>query len=292
MNISQFFRNSKSRLLSLTGAKQMFDMRKRLDILERNQTRIENERYLQENLFGSDRYSDPKCLSRFYDSIFSQNGEDGIIREIFQRIGTSHKIFVEFGVHGFVNNSTYLAVQGWSGVWIGCDPDSKQKMPWRADQYMKGKVKYVDRRLTPSNLEDTFEECEIPYDFDFLSIDVDGVDYYLFEALQKYTPSVISIEYNACWGADVELVVSYDENFHWKGDSYFGASLKSLENLGREKGYTLVVCDFCGCNAYFVRNDLVDDHFEGPFTAAHKFEPPRFFLGSPLGHPTGFGPFR
>lgn len=62
----------------------------------------------------------PDCLMNFEQRIFSQNGEDGVIREIFQRIGTTDRFFVEFGVQdgSECNSRNLLENEGWSGVWI------------------------------------------------------------------------------------------------------------------------------------------------------------------------------
>ena len=77
------------------------------------------ERYLGDNLLNNPKYVSSKRITHFHQSVFSQNGEDGIIEEIFRRIDVTDKTFVEFGVHGLKNNSTFLLVKGWRGLWIG-----------------------------------------------------------------------------------------------------------------------------------------------------------------------------
>lgn len=68
------------------------------------------------------RYSDPKRLPRYALSVNSQDGEDGIIHEIFRRIGVSQYYFVEIGVgDGYENNTAFLLSQGWKGAWIDAD---------------------------------------------------------------------------------------------------------------------------------------------------------------------------
>ena len=86
------------------------------------------------------------------------------------------------------------------------------------------------------------------------------------------------------------LVMQYKDDNEWNGTNYFGASLTALEKLAREKGYSLVACNYTGVNAFFVRNDLLGDHFLAPFTAETHYEPPRRLkLGA--GHPGGIGPY-
>ncbi|MEO1188931.1 MAG: hypothetical protein AAFW60_07655, partial [Pseudomonadota bacterium] len=87
----------------------------------------------------------------------------------------------------------------------------------------------------------------------------------------------------------LSLTVPYEANSSWDGTSFFGASLTALEKLGREKGYTLVGCCFSGVNAFFVRDDLIGDQFCEPFTAENHYEPPRYRMRYPSGHPPGYG---
>ena len=80
---------------------------------------LQIDNYLIENLHKNPKYDNPKKLNRYEFKVFSQAGEDGIISEIFNRIGTTNKFFVEFGVgNGLENNSAYLLVKGWQGYWI------------------------------------------------------------------------------------------------------------------------------------------------------------------------------
>ena len=88
------------------------------------------------------------------------------------------------------------------------------------------------------------------------------------------------------------LTLTHSKRWHrWRGTNYFGASLKALTILGAKKGYELVGCNFGGTNAFFVRRDLLADHFRRPFTAENHFEPVRYFLYRKNGHPREFGPF-
>ena len=93
------------------------------------------------------------------------------------------------------------------------------------------------------------------------------------------------MEYNASIPADVDWTVNYAPDRTWDGTHNFGASLKAFELLGRKLGYSLVGCEWVGANAFFVRDDLVADHFARPFTAANHYEPPRYSLVHRHGHP-------
>jgi hypothetical protein len=130
---------------------------------------------------------------------------------------------------------------------------------------------------------------------DLLSIDIDGNDYWIWEAIGAVRPRVVIIEYNAAYPPPVAFVAEYKADRVWDGGNYHSASLASLEALGRAKGYALVGCNLSGANAFFVREDELtgsdgQPRFAAPFTAANHYEPPRYDLsGLPSGHPPRFG---
>ena len=145
--------------------------------------------------------------------------------------------------------------------------------------------------VTASNIEKLFEDASVPNEFDLLSIDIDGNDYWVWKAIENYSPRVVVIEYNALYPPHVKWVQEYQADWAWNETSAFGASLKSLELLGKTKGYSLVGCNFMGANAFFVRDDLVSGKFHEPLTAENHHEPPRYFLKRTLGHRRSFGRF-
>ena len=254
--------------------------------------KIEIEKYIDERLKDK-RYDDPKKLNRYEFQAFSQNGEDGIIKEIFTRIGLTNRYFVEFGVgNGTENNTAYLMLEGWSGAWIEGSPtfcaDIKKGY---AELILQSKLQIKESFITKDNINDLFSELKVPISPDLLSIDIDGNDYWIWKELAKYRPRVVVIEYNASVGAYAEWVMPYNAEHCWNGTQighYFGASLKSFENLGRELGYSLVGCNLTGANAFFVRNDLVQNFFAVPFTSEFHYEKPMYFLEKQLGHKRGY----
>lgn len=253
---------------------------------------IQIGRFLNDQLFEHPRYKNSNRVTHFHRSVYTQNGEDGIIGEIFNRLGTTNTFFVEFGVHGVKNNSTYLLVEGWSGLWIGGDATGAMTIKKNFRQSLKeGKLLFTSQWITRENIESILEQYSVPQAPDFLSIDLDGNDFWIWKAIQKFSPRVVCIEYNATFPPGTSWVMEYNPGHQWDETSYFGASLTALENLGREKGYVLVGCDFTGCNAFFVRQDQNLERFASPFTAENHYEPPRYFLSNFSGHQPGFGPF-
>lgn len=236
------------------------------------------------------RYQDPRHLVHFEWQSFSQNGEDGIIAEIFRRIGVSSRYFVEFGVgDGLENNTSLLLAQGWKGLWIEGDPDSAKKIENGLRPLIDtGALRFLQRFVTAEGIEQVFAEAGVPSEFDLLSIDIDGNDYWVWNAIRQFRPRVVIIEYNAIFPPATEWVCAYRSERVWDGSGDHGASLRSLEMLGLAKGYRLVSCCFEGVNAFFVRSDLVGDQFAPRFDAEYHQEPPRYGLPRRPGHPRSY----
>ena len=258
-------------------------------------TELQIDNYLLENLHKNPKYDSPKKLTRYEFKVFSQAGEDGIISEIFNRIGTTNKFFVEFGVgNGLENNSAYLLVKGWQSYWIeGSERFCKSIRQSFEDLIADQQLTLKNTFITGENIEDLFRKGNVPTELDLLSIDIDGNDYWVWQAITNYRPRVVILEYNAIYPPESSWVMQYNPSHQWKYNSHMGSSLKALEKLGHQKGYKLVACSFSGVNAFFVREDLLADHFCSPFSAENHYEPARYFLCSQkAGHPRAFGKFK
>jgi hypothetical protein len=234
---------------------------------------------------------DPKRLERYGFKALSQFDTDGILHEIFRRVGEEHRSFVEFGTgEGLENNTVYLLCQGWRGLWIEGSEELHQAQHRLFDWAVRaGTLASVCSFLTRDNINDVVRGAGIAGPIDLLSIDVDGNDYHLWEALTCVEPRVTVVEYNAVARPPLRWVMAYDPAYRWNQQtSYFGASLASLEALGRRKGLRLVGCDVVGLNAFFVREDLCGDRFaEGD--AQTFFHPRRWWLDRAF--PRGYVPF-
>ncbi len=185
-------------------------------------------------------------LERSERQVTSQGGEDGILAELFDRLGTNHRYYVEFGCgDGLQCNTTQLRRQGWHGLLMDgvaapAAPDAVIHPAW----------------ITAENIEHLLDRHGVPAEPDLLSIDVDGNDYWIWRAITR-RPRVVVIEYNANLPADRAQTIPYDPAHRWDGSDFYGASLLALAQLGRAKGYTLVYCTQAGVNAFFVRSDLL-----------------------------------
>jgi len=258
-----------------------------IDLKLHNANHLQINEYLLKNLYNNEKYANTGRLNKFEFQAFSQFGEDGIIEEIFNRIGTTNKYFVEFGVEtGVETNSTYLLYNGWGGLWIdGSDLNINIIKSNFKKSIETGKLKALQSFITAENIEYLFEKASVPSEFDLLSIDIDRNDYYVWDAIKNYKPRVIVIEYNSIFRPNSKFVVPYDSNAIWDGTSNTSSSIESLCDLGESKGYKLVGCCFAGVNAFFIREDLINDKFTGPFTSINYYESPKYFLYHVPGHP-------
>lgn len=227
----------------------------------------------------------PSLLVNFEKRIHSQNGEDGILEEIFRRIGVRSKFFVEFGVENGNENNTFhlLKNEKWQGLWIEGSPKYYQN----AMEISRGlNLKLVNAFIKTSNILDLFSSGGVPKEPDLLCVDIDGNDYWIVKKLlSQYSPRVICVEYNAKYTSGQDFVIECDDNFVWDGSNYFGASLKTYTEMLDASGYQLVGCDSFGVNAFYVRKDEAKGHF---FNRGQS--PVKFFYSAPkygifFGHP-------
>ena len=197
-------------------------------------------------------------------SVFSQFGEDGIIQYLVQRVPIESAVFVEFGVEDYTESNTrfLLVHDNWSGLIMDGGEDHvaflrRSGMDWRHD--IQAKSAFVDR----DNINGLIESAEISGDIGLLSVDIDGNDYWVLEAIDSVSPRILVAEYNSSFGPEAAVTIPYDPGFqrglaHWS-HLYWGASLAALDVLARRKGYVLVGGNSAGNNAFWVREDVAAD---------------------------------
>jgi hypothetical protein len=128
--------------------------------------------FMRSKLANSPRYRDRRKLNHYEHQAFSQNGEDGIFAEIFRRIGTKDRLFVEFGVgNGIENNTVFLLMQNWRGVWIEGNAACAAELQSRfRESLSEGRLKFLQSFITVENIESLFTRLKVPEEFDLLSI--------------------------------------------------------------------------------------------------------------------------
>jgi hypothetical protein len=187
-------------------------------------------------------------------TVHSQGGEDGVLARVFECIGTTNRRFVEFGAWDgrTLSNTALLRLDyGWTGLLMDADPERVTEI-------------VAQERVTAENIEALFDKYDVPRSFDLLSVDIDGNEYWVWDALRSHRPRVVIIEYNVFFGIDVSKTMPYDADHQWDKTMFHGASLEALRRLGRAKGYSLVHTDSYAPNAIFVDDDELPDQFVDP----------------------------
>jgi hypothetical protein len=180
-------------------------------------------------------------------------------------------------------NTAALVRAGWNGMMIEGDP---QKFAALSRTYADAPtVRLVNAYVSAENIAALFAENGVPRELDLLSIDIDGNDYWVWEALAAYRPRAVVIEYNATHPPPERWVMTYNPTHRWGDDTYYGAGLASLAALGERLGYALIGTDVRGVNAFFVRDDMLPAVRFPRLTAAEAYHPPT------VGHRPGDGPF-
>lgn len=230
-------------------------------------------------------------------SIYAQGAEEAMLARIFERIEPTTRFCVDTGASdGLRNSNTALLLreQGFRGVLV----EGSDYRFGRLVEHWGGapNVRLVHAQVQPADVEAILAAAEVPADVDLLNVDIDGNDYWVWQAIERVRPKVVVVEYNPYYEPPRRWVMTYDPAHAWDGSTYYGASLQSLYHLGQRKGYALIACDRQGNNAFFVA-DAYYPRFGLADNAPQKLYRPAMykarFLGSNTfvtGHPYRWGP--
>lgn len=200
----------------------------------------------------------------------SQNGEDGILHYLFALLGTTNKRVVEIcaGNGQQCNAANLILNDGWSGLLFEGDDDlAKQARAFYAEHpdTFSFPPQVVQAWITRETINDLITGAGFAGAVDLLSLDLDGVDYWIWEAIDAIAPRVVVAEVQVIWGVERAVTVPYRADFRSPlvdgFGIYSGASLPAFVKLGRSKGYRLVGTQRLGFNAFFLRNDVGADVF-------------------------------
>lgn len=199
---------------------------------------------------------------------FSQHGEDGILLYLFSVLGATNKQAVEICAGDGVecNTANLIINHGWTGLLFDGDAH-KIRFGQRYYRRNLNTLPYpptlVNAWIEVENVDTLITSHGVQGEIDLLSLDMDGVDYWIWKAITSITPRVVVLEFNAAPGPTLSVTVPYLHNFQWKKGAlpvhYWGASLPAFVKLGTQKGYRLVGCERFGVNAFFVRSGLGED---------------------------------
>jgi hypothetical protein len=202
-------------------------------------------------------------LSDVEFQVFSQWGDDGIIQYLINRLDIPNKTFIEFGVEDYrESNTRFLLINNnWTGLVIDGSEDNinvikNDIISWACELHA------VNSFITAENINQLIQKVNFHHEVGILSVDIDGNDYWVWKAIDCISPIMVIAEYNSLFGINTSWTLPYDPAFARKRDHtiiYYGASLRALCMLAAEKGYVFVGCNSKGNNAYFIREDKMND---------------------------------
>ncbi len=192
--------------------------------------------------------------------VFSQWDEDGIIQYLIHNLPIPNKTFVEFGVENYEESNTRFLLMNdhWQGFVLDASAShiryiQTDKIYWQYD--LQARCAWITRE----NINSLLTESGFDADLGLMSIDIDGNDYWVWDAITVVRPRIVIIEYNSVFGLQ-PISIPYRPNFDrtaaHHSTLYFGCSLGALNHLARRKGYRLVGSNIWGHNAFFVRSDI------------------------------------
>jgi hypothetical protein len=205
-----------------------------------------------------------KHLWEYEFKVFSQWGEDGIVQYLVSHLDIRNRTFIEFGVEDFSeSNCRFLMMKDrWSGFVIDGSEQNIERLK-NAYYFWQYPLSCRSAFITKENIGALLEESHFDKEIGILSVDIDGIDYHVLEALADWHPAILIIEYNEAFGSSRPVSVPYDPTFvrHRKhfSNQYWGASLPAFCYLTGRRGYGLVGTNSVRSNAFFVRRDLLND---------------------------------
>ena len=198
--------------------------------------------------------------------VYSQWGEDGIIDFLVTQVPIPRKSFIEFGVESYIEANTLFLLKhrNWRGLVIDGSADNIESI-YRGNVLWKHDLHADCSFITRENINAIIERNGFSGDTGLLSVDIDGNDYWVWEAINVIQPRIVVAEYNSLFGVRAKISVPYQADFQrtraHASNMYYGASIAALNHLANTRGYSLVAGNSAGNNVFFVRNDSL-----GPLT--------------------------
>jgi hypothetical protein len=250
-------------------------------ILFKSQERFEEIRINQGVILAN--LNANKTSTNLFDhefKVFSQWGEDGIIQRLVQSTVIKNQTFIEFGIEDFTeSNLRFLMMKdNWRGFVIDGSAKNISKLK-NSYYFWKHELAAEQAFITRENINALLAKSGFDGDVGILSVDLDGMDYFILEAITAFKPRILICEYNAVFGQTRKISVPYQPNFmrtqaHYS-NLYWGASLAAMTHLANKKGYALVGTNSVNSNAFYVRKDLVNKKHK-VLSASQAFAPSYF----------------
>ncbi len=235
---------------------------------------------LGKQLCFSQKQVEAKKLSDIEFKVFSQWGEDGIIEYIVSKLPIQNKFFIELGVENYNESNTRFLMmnRNWGGVIIDGSSENIEYVKNR-DYFWKFDLNPIASFITKENINkvirEKLKELNIESDIGLLSVDIDGIDYWVLKEIDCIDPMIIVCEYNSIFGNTIPVTVPYDDSFvrssYHYSNLYWGAHLKAFENLLYIKGYVCIGSNSQNLNAFFVKKEVADKYLSNLFEDDFEF---------------------
>jgi hypothetical protein len=247
-------------------AEKLFDINGRLSSINSALSQVEQKRLF---LYYQQLLHEKKPLPSIKDvgfRVFSQNDEDGILLYIFSLIGTTNKLCFDLAHESPLgaNTTNLLCNFGWSGLLVCANVEEEartKKFFYSHPDTVVSPPRILNQWVTVENVNAILCEHGLQGQIDLFSLDIDGVDYWIWKNLEAIDPRVVVVEFHSMWGAQRAVTVPYHaafDRFKEKSD-FFGASLAAFVKLADEKGYRLVGGNKYCFNAFFIKKGIGED---------------------------------
>ena len=223
-------------------------------------------------------HSEGNPLLKYEHQTFSQNGEDGIINEIFNRLGITNGEFIEIGTgDGSENNTRLLLELGWKGTWIDGNPNCLKSINNNLGHLISSKKLNAQLSFVDSNnINSILKDNNISPDIDLLSLDLDLTTHLVWKALNYITPKVLVIEYNGFFPKNTLWQANIKGNESWDGSINMGSSLSTIIQISEQKNYKFIGTELSGTNAFFVHQSV--QHIFTDFIDVANHQPARPYI--------------
>jgi len=217
---------------------------------------------LQRRGLATDDVPYPERLTLQRLRIASQNEEDGITHALLRAAGRGPGRTVEIGCGTNGGNTGFLVGElGFEGLMVDA---SDENLAGVRARFRPALLTTARAWVTREGIDALLAEHGFTGEVDVLSIDIDGNDVWLWEALEAVRPRIAVVEFNSLFGPTRSVAVPYDPAFSMRAvegadGMYYGASLTALTRVARRKGMRLVTTDHRGVNAFFVREGLAPE---------------------------------
>jgi hypothetical protein len=213
----------------------------------------------------SQKFDKIKYISETECKVYSQNGEDGIINYLINKLEIYKPNFIEIGVGSYIEANTRFLYERFypKGLIIDCEKNLKEKVGSNVNLW-KGDLRIVEAFVNVENIQSLISKnCD--FEVDIFSLDIDGIDYWILDEIKDIHPKIIIAEYNPIFGSKLEITVPNISNFNRKEYHYsqlcYGMSLVSLIKTMKRKNYYYVGSNSACNNAFFISNNFIKDKY-------------------------------